>query len=249
MRTATRSSRAATRPTTTASSRTPRSTTRARRRRGPRSTGTGCSAPPARSTRRPQRRSRRRTTSSSARPTRSASRRTTSPNTIGILQNLGRFPQLTDRLQQGLLNELLLGRLMDNPSGFLTNAAFHVSGVDTTSPAVIDTSKLYYNGNSQGGILGGALTAVSPDFTRASLGVPAMNYRCCCRAPSTTRPTGDPATPPTRTRCHGPCAGPDPDALGPVGAERLRAPDDRQPAPEHPAAPGVDERRASATTR
>ena len=41
---------------------------------------------------------------------------------------------------------------------------------------MIDTSKLYYNGNSQGGILGGALTAVSPDFTRASLGVPAMGY-------------------------------------------------------------------------
>ena len=41
---------------------------------------------------------------------------------------------------------------------------------------MLDTSKLYYNGNSQGGILGGALTAVSPDFTRASLGVPAMGY-------------------------------------------------------------------------
>ena len=41
---------------------------------------------------------------------------------------------------------------------------------------MIDTSRLYYNGNSQGGILGGALTAVAPDFTRASLGVPAMNY-------------------------------------------------------------------------
>lgn len=98
------------------------------------------------------------------------------PNTIGILQDLGKFPQLTDRVQQGLLNELLLGRLMDNPSGFLSKAAFHADGTTLTSPPVIDTSKLYYNGNSQGGILGGALTAVSPDFTRASLGVPAMNY-------------------------------------------------------------------------
>jgi hypothetical protein len=41
---------------------------------------------------------------------------------------------------------------------------------------VLNTSHLFYNGNSQGGIMGGALTAVSPDFTRASLGVPAMNY-------------------------------------------------------------------------
>ena len=41
---------------------------------------------------------------------------------------------------------------------------------------MLNISHLYYNGNSQGGIMGGALTAVSPDFTRASLGVPAMNY-------------------------------------------------------------------------
>ncbi|MQA74681.1 MAG: hypothetical protein GEU88_10135 [Solirubrobacterales bacterium] len=100
------------------------------------------------------------------------------PNTIGILQNLGRFPELVDRSQQGLLDELLLGRLMINPTGFLSDPAFHVdpSVPASASPPVLDPSKLYYNGNSQGGILGGALTAVSPDFTRASLGVPAMNY-------------------------------------------------------------------------
>jgi hypothetical protein len=98
------------------------------------------------------------------------------PNTIGILGDLGRFPELTDRVQQGFLNELYLGRLMINPAGFTSNAAFHVDGTSTASPPVIDTARLYYNGNSQGGILGGALTAVSPDFTRASLGVPAMNY-------------------------------------------------------------------------
>ena len=98
------------------------------------------------------------------------------PNTIGILQNLGRFPELTDRVQQGLLNELYLGRLMDNDGGFVSDAAFHADGATLASPPVIDTSKLYYDGNSQGGILGGALTAVSPDFTRASLGVPAMGY-------------------------------------------------------------------------
>src|SRR4029077_18833663 len=45
-----------------------------------------------------------------------------------------------------------------------------------STPSVLDLGELFYNGNSQGGIMGGALTAVSPDFTRASLGVPAMNY-------------------------------------------------------------------------
>ena len=100
-------------------------------------------------------------------------------NTIGILGDFSKFPELTDRTQQGLLNELFLGRLMDTNAaqgGFLSDAAFHVDENDVTSDPTIDTSKLYYNGNSQGGILGGALTAISPDFTRASLGVPAMGY-------------------------------------------------------------------------
>ncbi len=108
---------------------------------------------------------------------------------IGVLGEMGQFPKMTDRTDQGLLNELLLGRLMDNSLGFASVKAFHedpaaaladpngaISPTDGVNPSVLDTSKLYYNGNSQGGIYGGALTAVSPDFTRASLGVPAMNY-------------------------------------------------------------------------
>ena len=97
------------------------------------------------------------------------------PSVVAALQNLSAFPKITDRLQQGLLDELYLGRAMISPSGFTTDAAFHQDGTLAT-PSVLNTSHLYYNGNSQGGIMGGALTAVSPDFTRASLGVPAMNY-------------------------------------------------------------------------
>ena len=96
-------------------------------------------------------------------------------DTIAILSNLSKFPQLADRLQQGLLDELYLGRAMINPSGFATDAAFHQDGT-LGDRIVLDTSHLYYDGNSQGGIMGGALTAISPDFTRAALGVPAMNY-------------------------------------------------------------------------
>ena len=36
-------------------------------------------------------------------------------------------------------------------------------------PSAPNISHLYDNGNSQGGIMGRALTAVSPDFTPASL--------------------------------------------------------------------------------
>ncbi|HEY4429360.1 MAG TPA: hypothetical protein VGN08_14255 [Solirubrobacteraceae bacterium] len=97
------------------------------------------------------------------------------PSVVQALQNLSSFPKITDRLQQGLLDELYLGRAMISPGGFTTNEAFHQDGTLST-PSVLDIAHLYYNGNSQGGIMGGALTAVSPDFTRASLGVPAMNY-------------------------------------------------------------------------
>ena len=93
-----------------------------------------------------------------------------------ILPQLGNFPQLTDRVQQGMLNQLFLGRLMIHPQGFAGANAFRVDDANPASPSTIDASRLYYNGNSQGGILGGSLTAIAPDFTRASLGVPAMNY-------------------------------------------------------------------------
>ena len=70
-----------------------------------------------------------------------------------------------------MLNTLLLGRLMLNSHGFAGNPAFESAGAP-----VIDTSHLYYDGNSQGGIMGGMTTAVSPDFRQAVLGVSGMNY-------------------------------------------------------------------------
>jgi hypothetical protein len=97
------------------------------------------------------------------------------PTAVEITSDVSNFPKLADRLQQGLLNELFLGRAMIHSDGFGSDPAFHVDGTLAT-PSVIDTSHLYYNGNSQGGIMGGALTALSPDFTQAALGVAAMRY-------------------------------------------------------------------------
>ncbi len=94
------------------------------------------------------------------------------PNAISILKDFSGFSTLADRLQQGLVNGLMLGRLMAHPQGLVTNAAFH----NAAGAPVIDTSALYYDGNSQGGIFGGALTAIAPDFERSVLGVPGMNY-------------------------------------------------------------------------
>jgi hypothetical protein len=92
-------------------------------------------------------------------------------NDAAALKNLNLFGAVIDRLQQGVLNTLFLGRLMDNPKGFAANAAFQSMG-----QSVINTSNLFYDGNSQGGIEGGLTTAVSPDFRRAALGVTGMDY-------------------------------------------------------------------------
>ena len=97
------------------------------------------------------------------------------PTVIAALENISEFPAIPDRLQQGLLDELFLGRAMISSSGFTTDPAFHQDGTLATG-SVLNTHHLFYNGNSQGGIMGGALTAVSPDFTRAELGVGSMNY-------------------------------------------------------------------------
>jgi hypothetical protein len=91
---------------------------------------------------------------------------------IQALQDLSRFQPLPDGLQQGFLNFIYLGRLLMLPDGFSSDDAFKFSG-----NSVIDQDDgLYYYGNSQGGIAGGALTAVEPDITRTVLYVPGMNY-------------------------------------------------------------------------
>jgi hypothetical protein len=93
-------------------------------------------------------------------------------NAVSILQDVSNMPTLADRGQQGMLNAIFLGRAMTHADGFVTHEAFRN---DADEP-VIDGSALYYDGNSQGGIMGGALVAVSPDVERAVLGVTAMNY-------------------------------------------------------------------------
>jgi hypothetical protein len=99
--------------------------------------------------------------------------------TVGsALADLNNFPKVADRLQQGLLNELYLARLMVHPDGLISSPDFRVDPMDMDSNPVINVSsgRAFYRGNSQGGILGGALTALAPDFDRAALGVSAMNF-------------------------------------------------------------------------
>jgi hypothetical protein len=93
-------------------------------------------------------------------------------NAVATLSDLSLFPSVADRLQQGMLDTLFLGRLMKAKDGFAADANFRGS----QGTPVFDARELFYDGNSQGGIMGGAITAVAQDWSRAVLGVPGMNY-------------------------------------------------------------------------
>lgn len=98
------------------------------------------------------------------------------PKIAEALGELSKFKLVPDRLQQGLLNELFLARLMFHPEGFGTDPAFQDGDGTTAGQSVIRTDHVYYVGASQGGIMGGPLTALSPDFIQSALVVGAMNY-------------------------------------------------------------------------
>jgi hypothetical protein len=100
-------------------------------------------------------------------------------NVVGILNDLSNFHTLADRAQQGFLNFIHLGRLMTHPNGL----GSHPDLVGTGMSLWNDT-EVFYDGNSQGGIMGGALVAVSPDIQRGVLGVPGMNYSTLLRRSS-----------------------------------------------------------------
>ena len=97
-------------------------------------------------------------------------------NAASILGQLGEFPTLADRSQQGILNFLFLGRLMRHEDGLISAPEFQ-----SPEGPKLDTSELAFDANSQGGIMGGAATAVAQDWTRAVLGVPGMNYSLLLR--------------------------------------------------------------------
>lgn len=93
-------------------------------------------------------------------------------NAIAALGNLSTFHTLSDRLLQGHLNTLFLGRLLRHADGFVAHEAFR----DDAGDALLDTGQLAYYGISQGGIMGPVSTAVSTDWNRGVFGVPGVNY-------------------------------------------------------------------------
>ena len=99
------------------------------------------------------------------------------PNTILVLADIGLFPSKVDQLEQGALDFLYLARAMAHPQGFAAHAAFE----DDAKKPLFDNTAVYYDGNSQGGIMGGLLLALSPDLQRGVLGATGMNYSTLLR--------------------------------------------------------------------
>jgi hypothetical protein len=105
------------------------------------------------------------------------------PSVIPSLTDLSNFSELTDRMLQGFVNFTYLGRALlkaNEPGGLNSLSAFRIDPDGAVGPEpegpMIDTANLYYEGISQGAIMGGALTALSTDFTQSVLNVPGMNY-------------------------------------------------------------------------
>jgi hypothetical protein len=94
------------------------------------------------------------------------------PNLAVILADLSAFDEQADRLQQGHLNQQFLGRLLNSNDGFASSPAFRTAdGQPLLSPG-----HTVFVGNSQGGVIGGAASAVSSEWSRVVLGVPGLNY-------------------------------------------------------------------------
>jgi len=97
-------------------------------------------------------------------------------NAVALLQDASNFGTMPDRMQQGFIVWMHLAELLRHADGFSSQPAFQVDG-----RSVYDNSRVYYYGNSEGGILGGALLATAHNIDNGVLGVPGMNYSLLLR--------------------------------------------------------------------
>jgi hypothetical protein len=86
---------------------------------------------------------------------------------VMLAESFTDFAIVPDRLHQGMLNALVLMRMMTQ-SSFTTDPAVTFNGHSVFST---NRSDWHYTGNSQGGIMGGVYLAASTDVERAVLGV------------------------------------------------------------------------------
>jgi hypothetical protein len=93
------------------------------------------------------------------------------PNVARNLLDMSTFDTQVDHMLQGFVNFQFLGRLINSNTGFVTDAAFRAGG-----QPLFKTHDAHFMGYSQGGIMGGAVSALTDEWHRAILGVPGMDY-------------------------------------------------------------------------
>lgn len=108
------------------------------------------------------------------------------PDTVfatSALSDIAAFPAVADRLEQGIIDQLVLARALVHPLGFRNHPAFKAcpypgNGVACVFPdqSTLDDSGVVFEGDSLGGIMGVAATAISADWTKAALGVAGMGF-------------------------------------------------------------------------
>ena len=94
------------------------------------------------------------------------------PALVGLIVqsgNLSQFATLPDRLQQSLVNFLLVTRMLR--TSIVSDPALQFED----SP-MLDAENTYYYGGSQGGIMGASYMALATDVTRGVLAVPGQSY-------------------------------------------------------------------------
>jgi hypothetical protein len=91
------------------------------------------------------------------------------PNVVLTLNDANRGPLIFDVLVQGMVNHVALVQIARGP---LAQSLFRKQN----GMPLVDPSKVYYYGISQGGIMGGTVCAIDPVIERCVLQVGAINY-------------------------------------------------------------------------
>jgi hypothetical protein len=87
---------------------------------------------------------------------------------------LNDFGGLPDRLKQGMLNTLVLAKMMKRGLFNLDHEAFQTP----SGQPVFSDREMFYYGISLGGIMGTWFAALTPDVERFGVDVPAINFAC-----------------------------------------------------------------------
>ncbi len=90
-------------------------------------------------------------------------------NVALALSDANQMPKVGEKLVQGIVNFMGLVQIIRGPMA--ASIVFAEGGMP-----LIDPTKIYYYGISQGGIFGGTFMAFDPFVTRGVLGVPGANY-------------------------------------------------------------------------